>query len=177
MPGPVYRGVGERCHRFERPGSQNSRAASISATPISSVIVAIILTGLGSVSGLPRHGKPRLSLAAKALAGVAPFVVQDPWRLEYRTAQVAYQCSPRWQAASGYLKENLSEPVCRKWPPARSGGVLCSQRDAPRRGDSTEAVGGRSHSVCWDGDAQIPSRRESSVPGRTGRSICDFRDL
>ncbi len=28
--GQVYRGVGERCQRFERPGSQNSRAASIS---------------------------------------------------------------------------------------------------------------------------------------------------
>src|SRR6266536_883338 len=78
-------------------------------------------------------------------------------------------------ALSVYLKENLSEPVCKRWPAARSGGVPCSQQDV--RGDSTEAVGGRSHSVCWDGDAQIPCRRESSVPGRTGRSICDFRDL
>ncbi len=53
MCGPVYRGVGEAGHRFERPGSQNSKAASISATPISSVVRAITLTGLGGVIGLP----------------------------------------------------------------------------------------------------------------------------
>ncbi len=89
-------------------GSQNSRAARISATPITSAIRAITLMELGAGMGLPlcrRRGRSVKQTPAvwRSQAGIAPFVEG------YRTALVAYQCSPRWQSASGY-RNDPSDP-------------------------------------------------------------------
>src|SRR6266699_4469584 len=61
----------------------------------------------------------------------------------WRAARLREPLSRLWGQAGSTV---LGEPVCRRWPAARSGGVLCSHRDA--RGDSTEAVGGRSHRLA-----------------------------
>ncbi|SRR6266566_1043612 len=94
-------------------GSQNSRAARISATPITSAIRAITLMELGAGMGLPlcrRRGRSVKQTPAvwRSQAGIAPFVVTGPGK-GYRTALVAYQCSPRWQSASGY-RNDPSDP-------------------------------------------------------------------
>ncbi len=116
-------GLGFQRAVYLRLGSQNSRAAKISATPISSVSSAITLMRLGAGMGCPRCGR-RGSVNKRAPGRLAPPACDMKvalagsrrsghilGRTGPRTALVAYQSALCWQAAPAICRLFRTTPT------------------------------------------------------------------